>query len=189
MGRDVTVIDPGPDPDDEFFPKARASVCLEGPPQRQCYTTYEPAMDASASVVLLRNDEPAIFFESHGGGVSGFVLEYVLLQPSDGKELETLLHVRVSNQNQHAFWTVPTISDRQIFVIADYVWGPNESHYSDHRYIIRAYVMKPDAEFPSYYLEDEYMTVRRYDLDENEGILAAEKEEILRRLRITHTEP
>jgi hypothetical protein len=34
-----------------------------------------------------------------------------------------------------------------------------------------------------YYLEDRYMTVRKYDLDNNAGILGSEKPEILARLR------
>jgi hypothetical protein len=34
-----------------------------------------------------------------------------------------------------------------------------------------------------YYLEDQYMTVRKYDLDANADILAAEKQEITARLK------
>jgi len=37
-GREVTITAPQHDPDDPdgFFPLAPASVCIEGPPQRQC---------------------------------------------------------------------------------------------------------------------------------------------------------
>ena len=68
---------------------------------------------------------------------------------------------------------------------ADYVWGPDESHYSEHRYMISAYVRKPSSLLDDryYYLEDRYMTVHKYDLDANANVLMSEKHEILARLR------
>jgi len=89
----------------------------------------------------------------------------------------------VSNQSQYAFWNDAAISDAQIFVTADFVWGPDEAHYSDHRYIVSAYVRRRsflvDGLF--YYLDDRYMTIRTYALGTN--ILASEKQEILARLK------
>jgi hypothetical protein len=75
-------------------------------------------------------------------------------------------------------------------VTADYVWGPDEAHYSKHRYIISAYVRKPSsyADGLFYYLEDRYMTVHRYDPVANTDILASEKQEILARLRRVRAE-
>jgi len=93
--------------------------------------------------------------------------------------------ISVSNQSQHAFWNDPTISDAPIFVVADFVWGPDEAHYSPHRFIVSSYVRTHSTLLggADYYLEDQYMTVRRYDSDGNMDILAAEKPEILERLR------
>ena len=66
---------------------------------------------------------------------------------------------------------------------ADYVWGPDESHYGEHRYTISAYVRKPSSLVDDcYYLEDRYMTVHKYDMEANVDILASEKQEILARL-------
>jgi len=91
----------------------------------------------------------------------------------------------VSNQSQNAFWSDPSISDAQFFITADFVWGPNEAHYSPHRYIISAYVLKrSDLAVGFYYfLEDRYMTSRIYDREAGADILASEKPEILTRLR------
>ena len=36
MGRKVTII--RPEAQDDYFPKGPATVCIKGPPQRQCYT-------------------------------------------------------------------------------------------------------------------------------------------------------
>jgi hypothetical protein len=72
-------------------------------------------------------------------------------------------------------------------VTADYVWGPDEAHYDLHRYTISAYVLKASTLRRSrdFYLEDRYMTAHKYNLDAdaNVDILAAEKKEIISRLR------
>ena len=76
-----------------------------------------------------------------------------------------------------------SISDAQIFVTADSIRGPDD--YDAHRYLISAYALLFSSltEGWSYFLEDRYMTVRKYELEENADILAAEKPEILARLR------
>jgi hypothetical protein len=62
MGREVTIIDPGRDPDG-FFPKGPASVCVEGPPQRQCYTApQEFGNNPTIDVVQLEKDLSALLF-------------------------------------------------------------------------------------------------------------------------------
>ena len=68
--------------------------------------------------------------------------------------------MEVSNQSQHAFWTEPAISGAPIFVTADYVWGPDESHYSEHRYTISSYSLQSSTEVDDryYYLEDRKKT-------------------------------
>jgi len=61
-----------------------------------------------------------------------------------------------------------------------FVRGPDEAHYDPHRYLVSAYVLKPSSH---YYLEDRYMTVRKFDLESKVDFLASEKQEILARLR------
>ena len=81
--------------------------------------------------------------------------------------------------------SIRSLSQAPIFVTADFVWGPDESHYSEHRYIVSALcseILSP-LEGLNYYLEDRYLTVRKYDQDADEDILGSEKQEILARLR------
>jgi hypothetical protein len=62
MCREVTIIEPEHDADDTdgFFPKGPASVCVEGPPQRQCYTApKEFGNSPTVAVVQLKRDMPA----------------------------------------------------------------------------------------------------------------------------------
>lgn len=186
-GREVTITEPERDPDG-FFPKGPASVCLEGPPQRQCYTAPQAFGNSpTVTVIQLEKDMPALLFSAESGGVSGWEIHFALLRPGMGKDLQDLFmsDVSVSNQSQHAFWSDSAISEAPIFMTADYVWGPDDGHYGEHRYIISAYVQKPSSlgdDF-HYWLEDRYMTVRKYDWERKADILASERPEILAGLR------
>ena len=185
VGREVTITDPGTQDPDGFYPKGPATVCVEGPPQRQCYTApQEFGNGAAVSVVQVRNDMPALFFSADSGGVSGWSIHFALLRPGMRNDLEDLLNVSASNQSRYAFWKEASISDAQIFGTADFVWGPDEAHYSDHRYIISAYVLRRQSLIGDtrYFLEDQYMTVRKYNY-EKDDILGAEMQEILARLK------
>jgi hypothetical protein len=182
----VTITEAETDPDG-FFPKGPASVCLEAPPQRQCYTAPKNfGRNPTVTLVELK-DLPALLFSAASGGVSGWTIRFALLRPGTGKDLENLFmsDVSVSNQSQNALWTDAGISDAPFFVTADYVWGPDESHYSPHRYIISAYVQQHSSllEATYYYLQDRYMTSNAYDQEADADILASEKPEILTRLR------
>jgi hypothetical protein len=190
MGHAVTIVEPELDADD--FPKGsdpRVTVCVESVPQRQCYTSPTGyARNPKVSVVQVQKNIPALFLSVESWGVSGWPIHFGLLRPGIGKDLEDLFRsgVEVSNQNQHAFWTDSTISAAPIFVVADFKWGPDEGHYGDHRYIISAYVSRysQDLEGDLYYLNDQFMTSRKYDLDDKKtNILDSEKLEILARLR------
>lgn len=189
MGREVTMTVPELDPDG-FFPKGPASVCIEGPPQRQCYTAPKDfGKDPNVALVQVEKNMPALLFSAESGGVSGWQIHFSLLRPGPGKDLEDLFlsDITVSNQSQHAFWNDATISGGPTFLVAEYAWGSDEAHYDEHRYIISSYVWRI-GDNPSYYLEDRYMTVRKYDLDANADILASEKQEILARLARVRTE-
>ena len=166
---------------------APASVCVEGPPQRQCYTAPEPfGHHPQVTVVQLNGKISVLFFSAATDGVSGWRIHFALLLPGDGKDLTNLFlaDTSVSNQSQHGFWAASAISEASIFLTADYVLGPGESHYDPHRYIVSAYVLKPSSLLDDsyYYLEDRYMTARRYDVEVQADILKSEKQEILNRL-------
>jgi hypothetical protein len=172
---------------DGFFAKGPASVCIEGP-QRQCYTAPKDyGRFPEVAVVQVEKDVPALFFSAASGGVSGFAIHFALLRPGKREDLQDLFlsGIEVTNQSQHAFWTDPSISDAKIFVTAQYVWGQDEAHYSDHRYTISAYVYRYSRNLDDrcYFLEDRYMTARKYDSDDKTDILRSEKQEIISRLR------
>ena len=186
MGRDITINKP--ETTDDGFPKGPASVCVEGPPQRQCYTApKEHGLSPTVTVVQLEKGAAAILFSASSGGVSGWGIHFALLRRGTGKDLENLFFgpVSVSNQSQYTFLKDSAISDAPIFIVADGVGGPDEGPHSEHRFIISAYSRRfpPVSYDSSYYLADQYMTIRKYDSEANVDIIGSEKEEILARLR------
>jgi hypothetical protein len=186
LGRKLTITEPQRDA--EGFPKGPASLCIMGPPQRQCYTAPEDfGNDPEVAVVQLKKGTPAIFFTAASGGTSGWTLHFALLRPDVSKDLDDLFmsDVEISNQSQHAFWSDPSTSDALIFVTADFVWGPDEPHYDRHRYTVSAYTYKHQALInnDAYYLEDRYMTAKKYNSDGGDDVLTSERQEILTRLR------
>ena len=184
-GRAVTVTIPKLDKDG-FFPEGPSTVCIEGPPRRQCYTApQDHGIDPQVEVVELSKGKPALFFSASSGGVSGRSLHFALLRPGRFDALDSILTVGpVSNQSEHAFWTEPQISGSPIFVVADAVWGPDETHYSEHRFVMSAYVLLPSDLLDDrvYFLDDRYLTLRKYNQNAGDQILKSERTEILTRL-------
>lgn len=187
MGRQVTILEPGHDPDG-YFPLGPASICVEGPPQRQCYTAPETfGNNPTVELVQLDKNTPVLLFSVETGGISGWGIHFALLRFGMGKDLEDMFpDITVSNQSQHAFWADAPIYDAQIFVTAEYAQGPDDGHYGEHRYIISVYVRRASTMMPNdirYFLEDQYMTTRKYDLEAKADVLTSERQEILSRLR------
>lgn len=186
MGREVTVTAAETD-DTGTDSKGPASVCIEGPPSRQCYTAPgDFGRFPEVTALQLGKGVPGLLFSAGSGGVSGWEIHFALLHLSPETGLQNLFmpSVSVPNQSEHAIWNLPELSESPIIVIAGYVWGPDEGHYGEHRYIVSSYA-KRSSSLPEglyYYLEDQYMTTRGYDLEKSH-ILDSEKPEILTRLR------
>ena len=192
-GHAVEIMDPGLVEPDGFEPNGPASVCVVLPAVRQCYTPSNEngsafGRDPQASVMSLGGGLDAIVFSADSGGVSGWMRKVDILKTEThgGKQLESLLGggVVLSNQSEWRLWSEPSISSKKILVAADYVWGDGESHYGPHRFKVSVYVFGRTT--PVYFLQDEYMTMKKYDTDSGEDVLRAERLEIFARLRRLH---
>ncbi|QOY90912.1 low molecular weight phosphatase family protein [Paludibaculum fermentans] len=187
LGRPVTITEPALDADG-FFPKGPASLCLEGPPRRQCYKAEEEfGRFPRAEIVEISRGTSALLFSVASGGVSGWRVHFALLRPGPDETLEDLFlsDTTVSNQSEHKFIRQPGISASPIFVTADYVLGMDEGHYGEHRYIISAYLWRRSLEHNGsfYTLADRFMTVRKYESIDQPDVIERERREILARLR------
>ena len=72
-----------------------------------------------------------------------------------------------------------------IFVTADFVWGPDEAHYESHRYMVSACVYKHAAltDYESYFLEDRYMTAKKYNSEAGQDEVVASIVRALKKYR------
>lgn len=164
-----------------------ASVCVKWEEQAQCYQTPQGyGRSPKVTVVRISKDLEALLFSVATSSTSDYGIHYALLTKGSGRELQDLFFgtIEASNQSAHELWMAPSVSASQIFVLADYVWGPGESTHEPHRYMISAYVRKSTTAFdtPHYYLRDRYMTAGKYDPEKKQDILASERGEILARL-------
>jgi hypothetical protein len=168
-------------------------VCFDATtPTRQCYTPedrFYGAWGPDPELVptdLGRGLSALLFSVWATSGGSGANIHLALLRPSVREGVENLLpgDVELTEISGHAFSAEPSVSDAPIFVTADFVWGPLETHPENHRYIISVYLI--DRSTDRYYLEDRYMTARKYEGDlgfEKKEVLDGEKPEILARLK------
>jgi hypothetical protein len=187
-GRPIVVSTPASD-NMGFHPLGRTTLCVEGPPRRQCYQSPEGyGFQPQVKLIVLGKGQPAIFFTVVSGGVSQSEVHLALLRPGRDADLANWFFSdpSVTNFGQYEFWTLPALSAAPILLTAEYELGPSQSSLSPHRYIISACVLRGSDTFPQgrYHLEDRFMTRRLYDrLGGNQDILAAEKAEILARLK------
>jgi hypothetical protein len=111
----------------------------------------------------------------------------VLLQyEGDGKFVDLLPYVAVTNQSNRAMWTLPEFSEFPVLVTADFLWDfdAGETHYANHHYQISAYGFNATTRRYTELLS--YKTTHRYPGEDDVNhvrVLGPEREQILRRLR------
>jgi hypothetical protein len=175
--------------DEDGVPTGSASVCLVSKASRECYTPpqHDPpfGLRAEANTVPLRKGFDALLFRADAwAGGSGILTTLALLVSREGRLVNLLPDVALTNQSEYRFWNEAAISDTALFVTADYVWGENESHFGRHRYRVTTYSFS--KELQEYAIRDEYLTLKKYagyDQAETITVLEPEKQEVLSRLR------
>ncbi len=189
-GHKVILVEPRKDVNG--FAEEPAAVCLDvTKPYGRCWRprndAYPCALDSELSIISIGRAPQALFFKAWGtAGGSGSIVCLGLLQPTpDGHVRDLLPEISLSEISGHAFWNERTISPSPILVTANFVWGYEEGHFSDHRFIVSAYLLKEglDPEFFTYELDDRYMTLLKYASDDSASVLSSEKAEILSRLK------
>jgi len=177
--------------DSDGFPKTSARLCIKSGTGDQCYSPPSPesplppfGLNATAKDLKLATGAVLIVFtaESSSGG-SGSLTSIALLENRNGQLINLLPNVRVTNQSEYHFWSLPTVSAMPVLVTADFVWSEGETHFSQHRYRITSYVY--DKQAGRYVQRDQHVTEKKYaGLDDGDDInvLTPEKADIIRRL-------
>ncbi len=187
-------------PADEFgaSPSVGAKLCLLKP-MDDCYQMpahsaggdgkllYEFGMDPVSERELVGGGSVIFFLATFSGGGSGTLERAALLRyQADGKIVNLLPYVAVTNQSQRQMWSMPGISNYPVLVTADFRWdfAAKETHFSRHFYDVTAYRYNPTKD--GYVQAFTYVTKKRYPgLDEADRfrVLGPERDEIVRRLK------
>ena len=145
--------------------------------------------DPKAKVVQLKAGLDALQFEVRAtAGGSGSTHLLALLVPGKGKYLSNLTpELTFGDQSEYRLWSVPSVSDMPLLVLADASWGAGETHFSKHRFSATVYSF--DLALNVYSLRDKYLTSGKYpSFDEVDviNVLEPERGEILARLKRQH---
>lgn len=98
----------------------------------------------------------ALLFEVRAtAGGSGSTHLLALLEPGKGKYLSNLTpELTFGDQSEYRFWSVPSVSDMPLLVLADASWGAGETHFSKHRFFITIYGFDLSLHFFAAHLTD-----------------------------------
>ncbi|MEI9980949.1 MAG: hypothetical protein WDN23_18480 [Edaphobacter sp.] len=182
--------------DSDNLPISGAKLCLLKP-ENNCYSMPSNAGYSSSSVVYhyglnprserlsLTGGGSLVFFSARfSGGGSGTLDSLAILQyESDGKIVNLLPFVGLTNQSDRALWNIREASSFPILVTADFNWMEEEAHFAKHFYTVNVYHF--DAQSHRYAKVFSYRTSKQYPgLDDADrvNVLKPEKAEILRRL-------
>jgi hypothetical protein len=166
-------------------------ICFQMPPRRPNASdsvVYEFGLDPRSERLPLSGGGSFVFLSSQfSGGGSGTLDSLAILRyAADGKIVNLMPFVGVTNQSDRAVWQIAEVSKFPILVTADFFWMDGETHFADHFYTVTAY--RFDAEKDQYVKAVSYRTSTKYpglDKVDRVHVLASERAEILRRLEAT----
>jgi hypothetical protein len=171
--------------------KQPARICTGSSGTEHCYAPptemlHTFGLEPEALPIGDLNGQPLIlFFATFSGCGSGTLTDYSLLTIRNGEFVKLSPKIQLTNQSEYKLWDLPRISPQPILVTADFVWDfKTETHFSQHRYRIHAYLYDPKA---GQYLEKfHFDTTKKYPgLDDVQEIhvLDSEKPNVLTRLQ------
>ena len=184
-GQQIEVIAPGATPDG-LEPSGPARLCLWRSPKCFSAPKNDPQFGFSpkAEIVRLSTTQQAVLFSAvASAGGSGTLTMLALLDLENGNWENLLPPVAITNQGQYIVWRERSVSNADLFVTADFIWGEGETHFSEHRFRVTTYAFNSDTQ--RYSLRDRYVTRNKHpSLDEVDevNVLDGEKPEILHRL-------
>jgi hypothetical protein len=125
--------------------------------------TYEFGLEPHASILPLTNGGSWAFFSAtFSAGGSGTLTRLALLQYQHGGIFLNLLpYVAVTNVSEHAVWTILSASPYPVLVIANFVWGSDETHFAPHHYVVEAW--RFDNATDRYKKAVSYQTSKKYE--------------------------
>ena len=184
-------VQPGQVGSDGCAPTTPAQICLGPTGDAHCYSPtsekdYIFGLEPTAKEVGKLEGQPLVLFTAMFSGCgSGTLTDVSLLTPQAEALVNLLPKVRITNQSDMGLWSIPQISHLPIVATADFVWDfkAGETHFSSHRYLVKAYVFDPTS--GKYDEKVSYETTTKYpglDDEDQVHVLRAEKPTILTKL-------
>jgi hypothetical protein len=166
-----------------------ADVCFQMPSRKinpRDSAVYEFGLNPRSERLPLSGGGSFIFFSSQfSGGGSGTLDSLAILRyEADGRIVDLMPFVGVTNQSDRAVWQIAEASKFPILVTADFDWMDGETHFADHFYTVTAYHF--DVEKDRYFKAFSYRTSKKYpglDNVDQVHVLGSERAEILKRLQ------
>jgi hypothetical protein len=163
----------------------RENICYQMPPEVSSgpgKVTYEFGLEPRSERLPLTDGGSWIFFSAmFSAGGSGTLERLAVLGYDGSGRINNLLpYIGVSNISNRAMWNVPNASKYPILVIAEFIWGDGEVHFSPHYFTVETWRFDPKTD--QYAKVFSYRTTRKYDCDPSVRVLEPERQEILRRL-------
>ncbi len=182
--------------DGEGLPLSGVELCLL-PGRTQCFAMpssplpnskterYEFGLQPRSERLPIGAGGSWVFFSGmFSGGGSGMLERVAVLRYTADGRIENLMpEVTATDIADRAMWNVPDVSPYPVFVRADFIWGDGEDHFGQHVFGVDGWRFDPAVH--QYRKVFSYRTQRRYARggDDDDHVLKAEREEILRRLR------
>ncbi|WP_414441760.1 hypothetical protein [Burkholderia sp. 22PA0106] len=145
---------------------------------------YQFALNPRSERLPLAGGGSWVFFSGmFSGGGSGMLERVAVLRHAADGRIENLMpEVTATDIADRAMWNVPEVSPYPVFIRADFIWGDGEDHFGQHVFGVDGWTFDPGVH--QYRKVFSYRTVRRYARgDQDDHVLKAEREEILRRLK------
>ena len=168
-----------------------ARICTGSAGTDHCYAPpseklYAFGLEPQATLAGQINGQALILFSAMFSGCgSGTLTDYSLLAIRNGEFVKLSPKIQLTNQSEYQLWHLPQISPFPIFVTADFLWDfKTETHFSRHRYSVRAFVFDPDAGL--YQEKLHFETKKKYPgLDDADklNVLESEKPGVTSRLQ------
>lgn len=146
---------------------------------------YQFALDPRSERLPLAGGGSWVFFSGRfSGGGSGMLERVAVLRYTADGRIENLMpEVTATDVADRAMWNLPAVSPYPVFVRADFIWGDGEDHFGQHVFGVDGWTFDPAIH--QYRKVFSYRTQRRYARggDDDDQVLKAERDEILRRLK------
>lgn len=142
-----------------------AKACVFG--SNNCFVAKDKDYDygdAKTSVLEIGKGKSTLELLATFAGASDSSTQIVLLGiDSHGKLVNLLPRAGYTLQDSYRFWRDASISEYQIFTVANFIWGTNDGHFGPHHFNVTTFLFCPAV---GKYMQFDTFKTRRFSADD-----------------------